>query len=153
MYWTLMLGTRGVYNHPGGADDLTTLGSSAAWTIGFREISLLASTLKGDASAIIEIRPVLRRIGTSDILTRTCRNLALRCWQEWQKSEQPRLREVAYELAVESWLAEQEADDLIAILPEGDFNALVSTGSFRSVYRFPPPPVQASRHFARSKMY
>ena len=108
----------------------------------------MASTQKGDASAIIEIRPVLRRIGTSDTLTRTCRNLARRCWQEWQRSEQPRLREVAYKLAVESWLAEQEADDLIAILPEGDFDALISTGSFRSVCRFPPPPVRSSERIS-----
>jgi hypothetical protein len=135
---------RPFYNHPGQPDDLKTLDASAAWTIGLQEINLLAPDPVNGTANMIEIRPALRRIGCADALARTCRNLAQRCWQAWQRTEQSPLREAAYSLAAESWLVDEEADDLIAVVPEGDFDSFVSEGRFYRVYRYPPPPVQAS---------
>ena len=53
-----------------------------------------------------------------------------------------RLLEAAYSLGTESWLAAEEADDLVAVLPDADFEAFVTKGSLRRVYRVLIPPGQ-----------
>lgn len=135
---------RAIYNRPGQADDVLTLDSSAAWTVGLEEISLFAADDLGEPLSVIELRPILHRMGALEALAHTCRDLARRCWQAWRASHQTQFREAAYALAAESWLTGDEADDLVAILPEADFHRFIDEGDFRCVFRFPPPPIRAS---------
>ena len=120
------------------------------WLAGFEELSLYISTANTDLGeptnlhgflhdCFIDLRPILRRMGEKEKLKETCRGLARRCWGEWEKSNAASFRSAAYSLTAESWLADEDVEDLIALFPSDSFKGFVETGDAQRVYRAPRP--------------
>jgi hypothetical protein len=85
----------------------------------------------------IELRTILRRAHLDDDLLATLRELAGQFHRRWRRTGRQIDAERAYALALELRLAQGDVDDLIAVLPDPDFDAFLSTGAGTYVYRRP----------------
>ena len=134
-----------VFNRPGDASDiqcLTVLGDQE-WVAGFKEIPLLVPDLNRHVGRLLLFRPALRQFAAEDRVRATCLGLAHRCWREWRTTGIDIFQEAAYGLAAEAWLEGQDVTDVVAILPDEDFEAFVKYGSARAVSRGPATQNQA----------
>jgi hypothetical protein len=85
----------------------------------------------------IELRTVLRRGQVDQELYETLRQLSRAFYTRWRLSADPRDRERAYATALEGRLAHRDVDDLVAVVPSGDFDSFLTEGTGTYVYRRP----------------
>ncbi|MCA9930181.1 MAG: ATP-binding protein, partial [Anaerolineales bacterium] len=112
--------------------------ADAEWLIGLEEIGSLIPHINASRNhTIIPLRPIMRILKQQAALADTCRALAVTCWHEWAAQGNKPCRTVAYALATESWLLQEDADDLVAVFPHEDFAHFVKTGDALRVYRSP----------------
>ncbi|MCA9928880.1 MAG: hypothetical protein KC419_10400, partial [Anaerolineales bacterium] len=110
----------------------------ADWLIGLEEIGSLSPYINASRNhSIIPLRPLMRILKQQAALADTCRALAVTCWYEWAAQGSKPYRTVAYALATESWLLQEDTDDLVAVFPHEDFAHFVKTGDALRVYRIP----------------
>lgn len=133
-----------LYNSPGGPNDLLHLpqqisDSGQCWVAALDEIYLFHPQLPRPATT--DLRVILRRMDLRRTQQQTCRALAMRCWGEWNTSSRPEFRDAAYSLAAESWLAEEDVEDLVALAPHCEFERFAREGNALRVYRVPAPAI------------
>jgi hypothetical protein len=83
----------------------------------------------------IELRTELRRAGLDSELATTLSHLASAYHYRWTRSRAQVDLARAYAFALEVHLAGTDVDDLVAVLPEQDFDAFLRDGSSTYVYR------------------
>jgi hypothetical protein len=85
----------------------------------------------------IELRTVLRRANLDADLGATLAELARRFHRRWQSTGARADCERAYAVALEIHLAKGDVDDLVAVLPDPDFTAFLTSGAGTYLYRRP----------------
>ena len=85
----------------------------------------------------IELRTSLRRAHLDAELAETLRLLAQAFHRRWNDTGAQADGERAYAIALELRLTQSDVDDLIAVLPDGDFDAFLNGGAGTYVYRRP----------------
>jgi hypothetical protein len=130
-----------IYNSPSQANDLSwlerySLDKNTQWLVALEEIELFCSGLGREYPLFIDLRQILRGTEAENGLNETCRGLARRCWQMWSSSHDNRFLTAAYSLAAEARLAEENVNNLVALLPSNDFESFVAEGAAIRVYRF-----------------
>ncbi|MBK8050511.1 MAG: hypothetical protein IPK16_27450 [Anaerolineales bacterium] len=135
-----------VFNRPG--DDANDIQSLAAlgdheWVAGFKEIPLLVPELNRHRARLLLFRPALRRFTTGARMRATCTGMAYRCWHAWQQTDEQYFQEAAYCLAAEAWLEGQDVTDVVAILPDEDFEIFADQGVARAVSRGSTTQIQS----------
>ncbi len=122
------------YNAPSQPYDLENLNASAEdWIVALEEISLFHPDIQPHAEHFLELRDVFQQADMSNSLPETCKNLALRCFQ--QAKSETRFKKAAFLLMAEVWLATEDAEDLIVLFPHQDFYHFAESGDALRVYR------------------
>jgi hypothetical protein len=107
------------------------------WVIGIEEYFLFEPVLNRDPNHFVSLRQALRQLGEMKVLKATCRELARMCWQVAVTRDDPKYRTAAYSLAAETWLMDEDVEDLVAVIPHHDFERFTSQGDALRVYRIP----------------
>ena len=136
-------GMRLIYNDLSQENDLSWMGRyepnrDNQWIIALEEIELFCPGVSRGYRLFIELRQVLRGTEAERALNETCRGLARRCWQTWLAFYDNRFLTTAYSLAAEACLAEEDAEELVALLPNNDLERFLAGDALR-VYRWPVP--------------
>ncbi|NJN68693.1 MAG: hypothetical protein HC884_19305 [Chloroflexaceae bacterium] len=132
-----------IYNRPTPTHDREWLRTSSPdhspdfspWVAMFEEASLFHPSLSRVVRRPVDLRTVLRQMDQADLLEATGRRLAQRCWNEWEATGSPALRDAAYTLATEAWLVDEDVEGLVALFPNEDFSRFVETGDALRIYR------------------
>jgi hypothetical protein len=111
--------------------------SGDEWLVALEEIHFLNDRLGQKRPFFSDLRLILRQSGHKKDLQNTCRYWSHDFWQKWQSSKNPDFKKTAYSLAAESWLMEEDVEDLIAILPHKNFWHFLQTGAAIRIYRSP----------------
>jgi hypothetical protein len=135
-----------IYNSPIHPDDIAgaAIDRSVCGVLAALDEMLLFRPDLRDAEIVIDLRVALRQIGAVPALRRTCRGLALRCWQSWELSGERVFHDTAYTLATESWLANEDVEDLVALIAHQDFSRFSELGDALRIYRVPIPDTPAA---------
>jgi hypothetical protein len=83
----------------------------------------------------IDLRNVMRQAGHHQTLKKSCLQLARRCFELSSQPDYPSLQDVAWALAIEARLMDEDTEDLVAILPLSDFTEFIHSGAALRVYR------------------
>lgn len=130
-----------IFDRPDSPDDILGLENlkDSEWVVGLKDLPLLVPSLNQHMDRLLMLRPAFRKFAGQDLLASACRHLALRCWRAWTATQELELLEAAYTLAAEAWLEGEDATDLVAILPDADFDQFVSKGKALAISRVPIP--------------
>ena len=103
------------------------------WILGFREVQMLVP----QQIEITDWRSFLHKEGFKVLYRQGLSTLARTFWEQGQKQNRPLFRETAWELAVEYWLPQWLANDVLAVHPMGDFGSFLSKGDMLVLGRAP----------------
>jgi len=107
------------------------------WIVALEEISLFDRQIDPDSHRFVDLRSILRDAGYASALRVTCRALAWRCVEEARVRSG--FQGSAWALMGEAWLAQEDAQDLVALLPHADFHHFASKGDALRLYRVLDP--------------
>lgn len=116
-------------------DDLRPLSKLGPedWLIALEELAWLSAAVTPESGHFVSLRRSLLRSGQHEALKRTCRALAKQFIAHSDGSAAAHL--AAYQLILETWLSDEDAEDLVAIFPHIDFARFAATGDRLRVYR------------------
>ncbi len=135
-----------IYCTPSQTNDLdwlqkATIDEEKQWMVGLEEIGLFRPGLGRDNPRFTELRLVLRQMEAGGTLRDTVRQLARHCWALSEESKDEKqseeFRSMAYALAAEAWLGEEDPAELIALFPCQNFVRFVGQGDALRIYRTP----------------
>lgn len=120
-------------------DDLASLAVSERddWVVALEEMSVFNPRIDPHSRSFVELRGVLQQAGYGSVLHQTCRALSEHCARK--AVHRPELWPPAWALMAESWLAREDAEDLVAFFPHADFGHFAATGEGLRVYRVLSP--------------
>lgn len=104
------------------------------WIITFEE---LAEFIPIDPEHYIDLRIILRHGEFRNRLQANCLSFANYFWIKWKKTSLAKYRYLAYALASEAWLMNEDVEDLIAFIPHSDFKHFIRTGDALRIDRIP----------------
>ncbi len=118
-----------IYGLPSGSVQLEALGvGSEDWVIALEEVQSFQPAINPQSPHFIELRHCLRQAGQTDVLYDTCCRLAWHCLQS-------DMVPTAVTLLAEAWLAQEDVEDLLALIPCEDLARFAETGEGLRVYR------------------
>ncbi len=111
---------------------LSTLGPED-WIVALEELDWLSAAITLESGRFVPLRRAFLPTSQNTILKRTRAALAKRFSTLAAASSQAHL--AAYQLMVEYWLDDEDAEDLVAIFPHIDFTRFAESGDALRVYR------------------
>jgi hypothetical protein len=137
-----------------GLDDLSAAQPSPEdWLITLEEIRHFDARINPRSAQFLELRDLLRageprRAGcmtaSQQSFRATVQNLARLCEEKSRAFGSQDWCKDAFSLMAEFWLSAEETDDLIAILPDKDFERFAQFGTSRHYFRWLPESVASS---------